>query len=161
MEKIKTGISGLDTATKGGFVKGNSIALLGPSGAGKTFLSVTLTINALRNNQPVVYICADVHPDDFRTNLTQMCLDVEKFETEGLLTIIDAFSWRIGKVDVKYDISLIDMGSIIPFLNKTIEKISERHKTPPAYIFFDSFSSPRLLEFAPMTLPTVLLRFKT
>lgn len=141
MEQVSSGIKRFDEITGGGFVRGNTIALLGPSGSGKTLFSEVLSINALKSGLPVVYICADIFPDDFRQSLLTLGINADEYIDKNLLKVVDAFSWRIGKVDIEYDVSLIDMGSIIPYMNKTVETITKNFDKPPAYIIFDSFSS--------------------
>ena len=53
LERIKTGISGLDEILDGGIYEGSSICLEGPPGSGKTVLAMQLIANI---NQPSLFI---------------------------------------------------------------------------------------------------------
>ena len=60
MERVKTGIEGLDQALHGGIPKGNVILLSGSAGTGKTLVCLSFIYHgATKFNEPGIYISTD------------------------------------------------------------------------------------------------------
>ncbi|MCD6229281.1 MAG: hypothetical protein J7K00_00565 [Candidatus Diapherotrites archaeon] len=68
MERVSTGIKGLDEIIGGGFLKGSTTFLTGPSGSGKSIWSMQfLTMAALESDESGIYIPFD----ETTRNITQ------------------------------------------------------------------------------------------
>ncbi len=68
MERVSTGIKGLDEMIGGGFLKGSTTLLTGPSGSGKSIWSMQfLTMAALESDESGIYIPFD----ETTRNITQ------------------------------------------------------------------------------------------
>ncbi|MEM0481039.1 MAG: ATPase domain-containing protein [Candidatus Aenigmatarchaeota archaeon] len=72
MQRIKTGIIGLDELIEGGFVKGSSILIQGAPGAGKTIFSLQFLLEGLRSNEKGAYFSLEEPVED-------ILKDVERF----------------------------------------------------------------------------------
>ena len=64
MERVKTGIPQLDGILHGGFLKGDSIMLGGPAGAGKTSLGLQFLVNgATKFGENGIFVTFEQLPD--------------------------------------------------------------------------------------------------
>lgn len=107
MERVKTGIAGLDKLLEGGFPANSSILLIGPPGCGKSTLCQQFVWNGLKENQPALFITLDVSPDEIRENMKNFGW---KVTDTSKLKFIDAYSWRVGESKEEYSIS--NLGNI-------------------------------------------------
>jgi len=97
MERIKTGVYGVDDLIEGGFPKGRTILVAGATGTGKSIFGVQyLFKGATELNEPGIYVTLDERPDLIRQDMTKFGWDLQKAEDDGLLRIIDASVGRVG-----------------------------------------------------------------
>ncbi len=78
MERVKTGIEGLDKMLKGGIPYKRHIALYGGPGSGKTSLSFEFILNGARNNEAGLYITLEETEDDIIENIKNTFSDLSK-----------------------------------------------------------------------------------
>ncbi len=83
IEKIKSGISGLDTMLKSGIPKGREILLSGPCGSGKSTLAVQFVYHGAMNNEPGLYITLEERKETIYKDMEQMGFDLKKAEDSG------------------------------------------------------------------------------
>ena len=77
LEKVPTGIRGLDQVTHGGFPKGRTALVCGGPGAGKTLLGLEFLVRgALLYNEPGVCIALEETPEELVTNMASMGHDL-------------------------------------------------------------------------------------
>src|SRR5438445_10985628 len=70
IERVHTGIPGLDHVLEGGFPKGARVLLAGGAGCGKTICcGQYLYKGATRNGEPGVYVSTEEPPTEFRANM--------------------------------------------------------------------------------------------
>ena len=70
IERVHTGIPGLDHVLEGGFPKGARVLLAGGAGCGKTICcGQYLYKGATRYGEPGVYVSTEEPPSEFRANL--------------------------------------------------------------------------------------------
>ncbi|MBS7246781.1 MAG: ATPase domain-containing protein [Candidatus Jordarchaeales archaeon] len=97
IERVKTGIPGLDEITNGGFIKGTNVLVTGGTGTGKTiFCTQSLYYGAKDYDEPGVFVTLEERPDDIRREAMQFGWDLKKLEEDGKLIIIDAASSKAG-----------------------------------------------------------------
>ena len=97
MNRIKTGINGLDTLIEGGFPEGRSYLVSGATGTGKTIFCIQyLYAGAKEYNEPGVYVTLDERPDLVREDVTRFGWDLQELERKKLLTIIDGSVAKVG-----------------------------------------------------------------
>jgi circadian clock protein KaiC len=88
MERVKTGIEGLDEALKGGIPKGNVILVSGSAGTGKTLLSLSfIYYGATKYKEPGIYISTDQTPEELRTQAKAFGWDLEALEKSKMLRL--------------------------------------------------------------------------
>jgi len=97
IERVKTGIPGMDEILHGGIPKRNIVLLSGGPGTGKTIFSQQYIWNGLQVGEPGIIVTLEEHPVQVRRNMFQFGWDIKKFEERGLFAIIDAFTGGIGE----------------------------------------------------------------
>ncbi|MEE9164439.1 MAG: RAD55 family ATPase, partial [Thermoplasmata archaeon] len=64
MQRVSTGIEGLDTMLHGGLVPGRSYVLTGPPGSGKSILGMHFLLEGIRNGESVILVSIDEPPNE-------------------------------------------------------------------------------------------------
>ena len=97
IERVPTGITGLDIHIEGGFPKNRTILVSGGTGTGKTIFAFQYLINgAMLYNEPGVALVLDENPRKLREDMLRFGWDLKKLENQGLIAIVDATAARIG-----------------------------------------------------------------
>jgi len=90
IEKIPTGIKGLDEVMKGGFPKGRATLIKGPTGAGKTvFLNSFIYLGITRYQENGVYVTFEETPDDIAKNVVSFGWNYAELVEKGQLAFVD------------------------------------------------------------------------
>ena len=97
MERVKTGIPGMDEILGGGVPKRNVVLLSGGPGTGKTIFGQQFLYHGLQNGEPGVLVALEEHPAQIKINMSQFGWDVRPYEEEGKFAIVDAFTGGIGE----------------------------------------------------------------
>jgi len=145
VERVKTGIPGLDEILHGGIPKRNVVLLAGGPGTGKSILGQQFIYNGLESGEPGVIVALEEHPVQVRINMAQFGWDVRKFEEKGLFAMVDCFTGGIGEAAKreKYvvrdptDITLLvdilrDAIRDVGAQRATIDSVSTLYLTKPA-----------------------------
>lgn len=88
LQRIKTGIPGLDSLIEGGFIRNSTYLLTGETGTGKTIFGCQYLWYGLQKGESGVYISMEEDPEDIRGDVARFGWDFEKFEKKGLLRIL-------------------------------------------------------------------------
>lgn len=96
MDRVKTGVEGLDRILGGGVPKGSSVLVTGGTGTGKTTLSMQFLMEGLRNGENCLLVTCEEEPRRLYEEMKQLGWDFEKYEKEGKLIVIDAASTKAG-----------------------------------------------------------------
>ncbi|MCS7122302.1 MAG: circadian clock protein KaiC [Archaeoglobaceae archaeon] len=104
LERVPTGIPGFDELCGGGLLRDRSYLVSGPSGSGKTIFAMQFVVNGIaKYNEPGIFIATEERPQHLREHFLSFGWEIEKYEDENLLAIIDATSTKIGlPSDEKY-----------------------------------------------------------
>ena len=97
MERVKTGIPGMDEILNGGIPKRNVVLLSGGPGTGKTIFGQQFLFYGLQYGEPGVLVALEEHPAQIKVNMGQFGWDVRPYEEEGTFAIVDAFTGGIGE----------------------------------------------------------------
>ena len=90
IERVKTGVPGLDELIEGGFPRGDTLLVAGKSGTGKSILATQFLYNgAVQYGEPGVFVTLEEPPHLIRRNMFRFGMDLAKLEQEGKLTIVD------------------------------------------------------------------------
>ncbi len=110
IERVKTGIPGMDKLLNGGIPKRNVVLISGGPGTGKTIFCQQYIYNGLQNGEPAVYVALEEHPVQVRRDMAEFGWDVRKYEEQGLFAMVDAFTGGIGEAAKreKYVVASVD-----------------------------------------------------
>ncbi len=93
MEKISSGIDGLDKLLFGGFPKGRAYLIAGEPGAGKTIFSLQFLLAGLALGERCVYISIDEKPEHVIADALSMGWDLTPYLQKGQFHILDVTSY--------------------------------------------------------------------
>jgi len=97
IERIKTGIYGLDELIEGGFPKRRTILVAGSTGTGKTIFGMQFIYQGIvENDEPGLFVTFDEMPDKLRQDMMKFGWNVKELEDNNLLGIVDVTSARAG-----------------------------------------------------------------
>ncbi|RLJ07293.1 MAG: hypothetical protein DRP12_02540 [Candidatus Aenigmatarchaeota archaeon] len=99
MERIRSGIPGLDKLLKGGIPKNQIILLTGTSGTGKTiFCSQYLWTGAKKWKEPGVYLSFEEPAEKIKESAKNFGWDFNKLEKKGMISFMRYDPYRIEDV---------------------------------------------------------------
>ena len=133
IERVKTGIPGLDELIEGGIPKESTVLLAGVAGAGKTIFGVQFVYNgALYHNEPGVYISLEEDPErivknisltfgwDLRSLMEKNLLSFITAELYSFEKLIDMIEGQVSKIGAKR--LVIDPSTVLGlYFEKTLE----------------------------------------
>jgi circadian clock protein KaiC len=90
IERVPTGIPGLDRLIEGGFPKGRSILVTGEPGTGKTIFALQFLVEGLARGEKGIYVAADEGPMDILEQAASLGWDLEKNIEKKDLSILNA-----------------------------------------------------------------------
>ena len=97
MERIPSGLNGLDALIEGGFPEGRTTLISGGCGTGKTIFCTQYLYNgATKYKEPGIYVTLDERPELIRQDMLRFGWDIRKLEEDGLLQIIDGSLAKVG-----------------------------------------------------------------
>ena len=90
IEKIKTGIYGLDQVLKGGLRKNSTILITGAPGTGKTIMALQFIYQgAKKYNENGIFIATEDNLSDLRKNAKSFGMNFEEMEKKGKIFLIE------------------------------------------------------------------------
>jgi len=88
IQKVSTGIEGLDEITGGGFPQGRPVLICGSAGCGKTLFGIQFLVKGiLENNEPGVFVSFEETATDLTNNVASLGFDLDKLTSEGKFRI--------------------------------------------------------------------------
>lgn len=123
LERVKTGIYGLDELIEGGLPKDSITLVSGNSGTGKTTLSLQYLYNGIKFfDEPGIYIGLSENIDRIILAAQQFNMDLEQFSADDSLVFSDIPALEISEItkivksmDPKYKRLVIDPISALTF----------------------------------------------
>jgi len=88
MERIPSGIPGLDPLIQGGIPKGFVVLVSGTTGSGKTTFLLQYIYEGLKRGERALLITFEQVPEDLLKTAEQFGMDLKKYEEEGKLKIV-------------------------------------------------------------------------
>lgn len=97
MNRVPTGINGLDELIEGGFPEGRAMLLAGGCGTGKTVFCMQYIYNgAKKYGEPGIYVTLDERPELLRQDMGVFGWDIRKLEEIDKVHIIDGSLAKLG-----------------------------------------------------------------
>lgn len=98
MERIRSGVYGLDNLIDGGLLPYSNTVVIGPSGAGKTTVCTHFIRRGLENRHDGIFISLDENKEQIINEVKQMgWTEVDNYIEEGRLVFIDASGKKFKK----------------------------------------------------------------
>ena len=107
-ERVPTGIAGLDKMLGGGFSRGRSTFLLGPTGSGKTTVGLQFALEGLKRGEQTLYVSFEENPTQLDAQIRSLGMEPEEARRKGLKFIY------VSPVELQID-------SIITTIFRTIQ----------------------------------------
>ncbi len=120
LEKIHTGIPGLDSITRGGFPRHRTTLIAGSAGSGKTILAAQFLAEGISQlDEPGVFVTFEEPPHTIRENLISMGWDISRWEKENKWYFVDA-SAEVGE-NTTLIAGNYDMGALLARIERAIQ----------------------------------------
>jgi circadian clock protein KaiC len=88
IEKVPTGITGLDEITEGGLPQGRPTLICGMAGVGKTLFGLEFILKgAQQYDEPGVIITFEEKPEDLAMNVASLGYDLKKMQDKGIVSV--------------------------------------------------------------------------
>jgi len=136
LDRVSTGIKGLDEVLKGGLPKGRTILVVGSPGSGKTTFAVQFLVGGAKAGEPGLYVSLDETPERVKVDLSSFGWGLDSLEQNGKLTLIDATplkrpGHRIVEPTTSRDnpVSFSIPELTLPSLVRTIRRIAAEEET--------------------------------
>jgi len=94
MNRVHTGVTGLDEIIEGGYPKGRSLLILGTTGSGKTILGISFIQQACLEGKKSMIIATEELPEDIIMQSESVGKPLEKFYKNGTLLIDKVYEER-------------------------------------------------------------------
>ncbi len=88
INRVKTGIPGMDKLMEGGIPEGSVVLLSGGAGCGKTTFSCQFIMEGLDKGENCLYITLEECPEDIKKDALQFGWDFSKHESTGAFRIM-------------------------------------------------------------------------
>ncbi|MCK5562223.1 MAG: circadian clock protein KaiC, partial [Thermoplasmata archaeon] len=142
MEKIKSGIYGLNPLLDGGINRNSTTVLIGPSGAGKTTFATQFLRKGLDQLNPGVYISLDQNKEQIVKEAVEMgWSNIYKYLDEKLLLFIDASGKKFAQFIRE------DLPDFIQKWEGADARIAIDPLTPVMWAIKDKYEQRELLSF--------------
>jgi len=105
MERVSSGIKGLDEILGGGFPRGRTVLVVGSPGSGKTIFAIQFLRSGAFVGDRSIYIALDERPEQVKENVSAFGWDLDRLEADGKIMFVDATPFRRTKASslAKYE----------------------------------------------------------
>jgi len=100
IDRVPTGIPGMDKLVEGGFVPGSTVLISGGPGVGKSILCYQYLWEGLKNGEACMYVSFEEPPDKIRREAGDFGWDFAKYEKEGKMAILHIDPTKLAEIDI-------------------------------------------------------------
>lgn len=128
IERVSTGVAGLDEILQGGFAKNRVVLVAGEPGSGKTIMTIQFLVNGIKKGQKALFVCMEETKVHLYREMSHFGWDLSSYESEGKFAFIDATPLRllpekITVEDVAIDRKEFSMITLTQAVNREIERM--------------------------------------
>lgn len=142
MDRVKTGITGLDEMLGGGFLRDTANLVEGAPGTGKTTLGMQFIYNGILSGEPGIIITFEEFPQQYYHDAAAFGWDFVGLEKQGLLKVIMTSP----------ETSRLDIQSVGGLIETSVDQMGARRAVIDSVSHFSRLSSDpvelRSLEFS-------------
>ena len=108
MDRVKTGIAGLDEMLRGGIPTKRPYVITGPIGSGKTTLGIHFLMEGLNEDESVLMVALDEPPNEIKDNMHSFGWDVSNIRILDATPDVKAYSksHAVKELASKMDVSM-------------------------------------------------------
>ncbi|MDY6774434.1 MAG: ATPase domain-containing protein, partial [Candidatus Nanohaloarchaea archaeon] len=111
VERVKTGVPGMDQLLEGGIPENNLVLIPGGAGTGKSTFGLQFLVEGARNGETGVFISLDEEVDKVRRNARLLGWDLEGYEEKGTLRLMKPSTYDFDDLMTKIDEAVRDHGA--------------------------------------------------
>jgi circadian clock protein KaiC len=120
VQKLATGIASFDLIAKGGLPRNRTTLLSGTAGSGKTVFAVQFLAAGIAAGEHGVFVTFEEAPRDIRQNMRSFGWDLEAWERDGSLAMVDASP----DPDVEIiESGAFDLGALLARVENAVRKV--------------------------------------
>ena len=138
VERLPTGIKGLDKHMGGGWVKESVNLVAGKTGTGKTAFSMSFLYSGAIANVPGIYVTTEQRQEDLKNDIKSMFgWDIDALEKKNLITFLSMKPTLPGKTISQDKVAEMIRMYVLSMFSKIEESVK---KTKAQRIVIDSMS---------------------
>ena len=112
MDRVKTGIAGLDTMLNGGLLPARPYVISGPTGSGKTILTAEFLLEGLRQQEPCLLVTLDEPPIEVKSNMSSFGWNLDHLKILDATPDVRAHKRTRSVIDVGTSLDVRDMEQV-------------------------------------------------
>ncbi len=112
MERVKTGVDGLDTMLNGGLLPSRPYIISGPTGSGKTILATQFLLDGLKRNEPCLLVTLDEPPIEVKANMAIFGWNLDRLKILDATPDVRAHKRQRSVIDVGTALDVRDMEDV-------------------------------------------------
>src|SRR3989442_6839082 len=112
MDRVKTGVAGLDTMLNGGLLPARPYVISGPTGSGKTILSAHFLLEGLGQHEPCLLVTLDEPPIEVKSNMATFGWNLDRLKILDPTPDVRAHKRQRSVIDVGTALDVRDMEDV-------------------------------------------------
>ena len=143
VEKLATGITSFDLIAEGGLPRNRTTLISGTAGSGKTVFAVQFLAAGIAAGEHGVFVTFEEPPRDIRQNMRGFGWDLEQWEQDGTLALVDASP----DPDVEViESGSFDLGALLARVENAVRRVgAKRVSIDSLGAMFSQFSDESLV----------------